>query len=118
MGRPRKPPKQKVKVSGLLSYVESLPEENPIRQHLTPDRMIRFKRYVEELQYLEYIIASLKDDIQENGTIELYKNGIQETRRTNPALTTYTETIKVYNQFFRQLSDIFNCVEIQIEKAW
>ena len=96
-GRPRKPPKQKVKIADLLHYIEQLPEEDPIRQRLTTDKMIRVKRYVEELLYLEFVITNLKGDIEENGEIEV-KNGSQETRRTNPARTTYIDIIKAYNQ--------------------
>ncbi|HZK52966.1 MAG TPA: hypothetical protein VFC84_01995 [Desulfosporosinus sp.] len=118
MARPRKPPKQKVKISDLLKYIENLAQDDPIRQHMTPDRMIRWKRYVEELEYLEFIIHGLKEDIAEHGSIELYVNGAQQTRRTNPALTTYSDLLKVYNQFFRMLSEINHCVEIQIEKSW
>ena len=117
-GRPKKPPKQRVKINNLLLYVEQLPENNPVKQHLTEDKMIRLKRYVEELLYLEFIIFNLKSDIEANGEIEVYKNGSQETRRTNPALTTYIDTVKTYNQLLRQVTELLRNTELDIAKTW
>jgi len=118
MSRPRKPPKPKIKVNDILKYVEQLPPDDPVKQRLTPDKMIRIKRYIEELQYLDYIIIGLKADIEANGEIELYVNGAQQTRRTNPALTTYIDTVKAYNTLLRQVTEILRDVEIDIIKVW
>ncbi|NLN48632.1 MAG: hypothetical protein GX154_06000 [Clostridiales bacterium] len=117
-GQRGRPPKQKVKIKEILSYIEQLPDDNDIKLRLTPDKMIRFRRYIEELQYLEYTIVNLKADIEKNGQIEIYKNGSQETRRANPALTTYVDVVKTYNQLFRQASEILRGTEIDIEKNW
>ena len=117
-GRPKKPPKPKVKIGELLSYIERLPEDNLVKQQLTPDKMIRIKRYIEELQYLDYVIVNLKADIEINKVIEVYKNGAQETRRTNPALTTYIDSVKAYNQLLRQVSEIIRGSEIAVERSW
>lgn len=114
----KKPPKQKVKLKELLQYIEHLPADDPISRHLKPDKMIHIKRYIEELLYLEFVIVNLKKDIQLNGEIEIYKNGRQKTRRTNPALTTYIDTIKAYNQLFRQVSEILKDAEIALERTW
>lgn len=95
-----------------------MPPDNPLKQELTPDKLIRIKRYIEELQYLDYIIVGLKSDIEANGEIELYENGNQKTRRTNPALTTYIDTIKAYNALLRQVSEILRGIEIEIAKTW
>lgn len=113
-----RPPKQKVKIKDILSYIEQLPEDSSLKKRLTPDRLIRFQRYIEELLYLEYVIVNLKADIADNGEIEVYKNGNQETRRTNPALTTYVDVIKAYNQLFRQASEILRGTELDIERTW
>ncbi|MFZ2539793.1 MAG: hypothetical protein WAX04_12985 [Oscillospiraceae bacterium] len=117
-GRPRKPPKPKVSIKELLQYIEQLPEESPIKQQLATDKMIRIKRYIEELQYLDFVIVNLKADIEINGEIEVYKNGSQETRRTNPALTTYIDTVKTYNQLLRQVSETIRGVELLLERIW
>lgn len=118
MARPKRPPKPKVKIKDLLSYIEALPADDPIRKRLTPDKMIRIKKYIDELLYLDHVILGLKDDIDQNGEIEIYQNGIQRTRRTNPALTTYIDTIKAYNQLLRQVSEILRGAELDIEKMW
>lgn len=118
VGRPRKPPRKKVNISDLLDYIEQLPDDNLTKKNLTPDKMIKISKYVDELKYIETIIKKLKLDIKKNGEIEIYKNGSQETRRTNPALTTYLDTVKTYNQLFRQISEVLRNTEIDIQKSW
>lgn len=115
VGRPRR---KKVNIANLLDYIEKLPDDNLTKKNLTPDKMIKISRYIEELQYLDTIIKNLKFDIKKNGEIEIYKNGIQETRRANPALTIYLDTIKTYNQLFRQITEILRNNEIEIQKNW
>ena len=117
-GRPKKAPKPKVKIKQFMTYIENLPEDDPLKAKLTEDKMIRLRRYLEELEYLDYIILGLKSDIAEHGEIEVYENGAQRTRRTNPALTTLIDTIKTYNQLFRQASEIVSGAEIEIKKEW
>ncbi|MFT8347738.1 hypothetical protein [Clostridium saccharoperbutylacetonicum] len=110
--------RKKVSILELLDYIEQLSEDSEMKKSLTEDKLIRIKRYLEELKYIENIIKNLKKDIKENGEIEIYKNGSQETRRTNPALTTYLDTIKTYNQLFRQVTEVLRNTEIDVQKNW
>lgn len=118
MARPKKPPKPKVKIKDLLVYLEGLPADNAIREHLTEDKMLRIRKYFDELLFLDHIILGLKDDVGRNGAIEIYVNGSQQTRRTNPALTTFVDVLKVYNALLRQVSEILRGAEIEIQKQW
>ena len=117
-GRPKKAPKPKVKIKQFMTYIDRLPDDDPLKVKLTEDKMIRLRRYLEELEYLDFIILGLKADIAEHGEIEVYENGAQRTRRTNPALTTLIDTIKAYNQLFRQASEIVLAAEIELKKEW
>ncbi|MDT8715547.1 hypothetical protein IAI10_02590 [Clostridium sp. 19966] len=110
--------RKKVNIMELLDYIEQLPADSQIKKDLTEDKMIRIKRYLEELKYIETVIKQLKADIKKNGAIELYKNGTQETRRTNPALTSYMDAMKTYNQLLKQVSEILRNTEIYIQKLW
>ncbi|MDP1809751.1 MAG: hypothetical protein Q8L35_09515 [Actinomycetota bacterium] len=80
--------------------------------------MLRIKRYIDEILYLDYVILGLKEDIALNGEIEIYKNSAQQTRRANPALTTLIDVIKTYNQLLRQVSELIRSAEIEVEKQW
>lgn len=110
--------RKKVNIMELLDYIEQLPADSQIKKDLTEDKMIRIKRYLEELKYLDSVIRQLKADIKQNGAIELYKNGSQETRRANPALTAYMDAMKTYNQLLKQVSEILRNTEIYIQKLW
>lgn len=117
-GRPRKPAKPKVRIKGLLGYVESLPPDDPLRARLTPDRMICLRKYVEELQYIDYVLLRLKDDVEEHDPIEVYVNGSQRTRRTNPALSTYNDMLKTYHYMLRQVTDILRGAQAELVDEW
>lgn len=110
--------RKKVNVLELLDYIEQLPESDAIKQKLTPDKMFVISKCIEELKYYENIIKNLKKDIKKNGEIEVYKNGIQETRRINPSLKCLNDTIKIYSQLLKQISEILRNVEIDILKTW
>lgn len=117
-GRPRKPPKPKVKVKELMAYIEALPQDEPLKKLLSPDRLICLRKYVEELTYIEYILIRLKDEVELYDPIELYENGSQKTRRTNPALSTYNDMLKTYHYLLRQVMAIIRGIELDIEKTW
>ena len=117
-GRPRKPPKPKIRIMDLLKYIDGLPPSDPLRERLTPDRMIILKRYVEELMYIDFVLVRLKAEVEEHKPIEVYVNGSQRTRRCNPALSTYADLVKLYHYLLRAVAEIIRGAEIELEKTW
>ena len=115
LGRPRR---KKVNIMDLLNYIDQLPEDDYIKLNLTTDKMITINKYIDELKFLEGAIKSLKVDVKKNGYIEVYKNGIQETRRTNPAYTSYLTTIKTYSNLFQIVVEVLRNTFIDIQKNY
>lgn len=114
-GRPRKP---RVKVNAILKYIASLPDDSELKQRMTPDKMIALKVYVSQLEYFDDLIIKLKADIDTNGEIELFVQGIQTLRRTNPALSSMMELYRLYGQVYRQIVALVGSAEAIIERQW
>lgn len=64
-----------------------------------------------ELLFLQRTLDKLKQEIDENGTTTLFKQGAQEFIRENPALKGYNTTIKNYSNLYKQLIDMLPPVE-------
>lgn len=108
-GRPKNP---KVKISELMNYLDSLPENSQIKKNLTPDKLIVIRRYIEELQYLDKKIKRLKADIDEFGEVEIFIQGMQRLRRANPSMELYYAALRAYRGLVNKIDDIIKGVEI------
>ncbi len=64
-----------------------------------------------ELLFIQRTLDNLKNEVEENGTTTLFKQGQQEFIRENPALKGYNTTIKNYSNLYKQLIDLLPPVE-------
>ena len=55
---------------------------------------------------MTHTLAVLKRDIDENGPVELFKNGKQQMLRDSPALKGYSTLIQRYATLSKQLVDM------------
>lgn len=60
---------------------------------------------IDKIIEIEKHLFDLQLDIKKNGVIEIYENGIQKTRRVNPALSAYQQELKNYNATIKAISD-------------
>lgn len=114
-GRPRK---QRVKVIEILDYIASLPEESELKQHMTPEKMVALKALVYQLESLDGMIVNLKADIAERGEIEMFEQGSQKLRRTNPAVSLLLEIYRLCRHTHSQIVAIIGNTEAIIERQW
>ena len=65
------------------------------------------KKLMEEAAYLTQIIADARAEIDENGIIELYQNGENQSgRKKNPAVEIYDRAVNSYSKIIKQLTDL------------
>ena len=60
----------------------------------------------DELAFMDQTMQKLREQVNKDGPISLFKQGKQEFLREHPALTAYNKTIQRYNQTLKQLIDL------------
>lgn len=69
-----------------------------------------------ELLFIQNTLDKLKNEVEEQGTQTLFKQGQQEFLRENPSLKGYNTTIKNYSNLYKQLIDLMPQVKPVEEK--
>ena len=59
-----------------------------------------------ELLFMQQTLKVLKEQVQEEGPVSMFKQGQQEFLREHPALKAYNTTIQKYSLLFKQLIDL------------
>lgn len=78
------------------SLLKSVPKERqPIAQGL-----------YKELVFMQNTLEALKQQVEEEGAVSLFKQGRQEFLREHPALKAYNTTIQRYSLLYKQLTDL------------
>lgn len=74
---------------------------------LVPDeRKPIAEKLVREIAFMGQTLDKLKTVVEENGTLDLFKQGSQEFIRESPALKAYNTTIQRYSLLYKQLTDL------------
>ncbi len=63
-------------------------------------------RLVRELNFMSKTLDILRAEIDQRGPVDLFKQGVQEFLRENPALKAYNTTIQRYSLLFKQFNDL------------
>src|SRR5699024_11385419 len=75
------------------------------------DRRALAQGLYEELEFMQNTMANLKEQVNRDGAVDLFKNGNQEFWREHPALTAYNKTLQRYGQIYKQFIDLLPKVE-------
>ena len=59
-----------------------------------------------ELLFMQRTLKTLKQQVEEDGPVSMFKQGQQEFLREHPALKAYNTTIQKYSLLFKQLIDL------------
>lgn len=70
------------------------------------DKQTIAARLIDELVFMQKTLTTLKRQIDENGTVELFEQGKQSFMRESPALKSYNTTIQRYSALYKQLCDM------------
>lgn len=66
-----------------------------------------------ELVFMQNTLATLKEQIQEEGATAMFKQGKQEFLREHPALKAYNTTVQRYSLLYKQLIDLLPPAEVE-----
>lgn len=81
-------------------------ELKEILTKIPEDKQTIAARLIDELVFMQKTLATLKRQIDENGTVELFEQGKQSFMRESPALKSYNTTIQRYSSLYKQLCDM------------
>lgn len=81
-------------------------EYREILKKIPDDKHTIAKKIIEELVFMEATLKTLKAQIEQGGTLELFCQGNQSFMRESPALKGYNTTVQRYSVLYRQLTDL------------
>ena len=81
-------------------------ELKEVLQKIPDDKQAIAARLIDELVFMQKTLQQLKRQVDENGTVELFKQGKQSFMRESPALKSYNTTIQRYSNLYKQLTDM------------
>lgn len=64
------------------------------------------KSLAKEIAFMAGTLEELRENIQEHGAVDYFKNGKQEMWRESPALKSYNTTIQRYSLLNKQILDL------------
>lgn len=92
--------KKKPIISTDMMKVKKLLKEIP------EDRKPIAQGLYEELVFMQNTMKNLKEQVETDGAVSMFKQGKQEFLREHPALTAYNKTIQRYTQVYKQFIDL------------
>ena len=72
----------------------------PVAKKAVADSLTR------ELVFMACTLEELRAEVDQNGAVELFKNGKQEMLRESPALKSYSTLIQRYSLLYKQLCEL------------
>ena len=92
-----------------ISY-KDLPKElkqlKKVLKNVPKDRRPIAENLFDELAFMDQTMQKLREQVNADGPISLFKQGKQEFLREHPALTAYNKTVQRFNQTLKQLIDL------------
>ncbi len=89
---------------------KDLPKElkqlKKVLKNVPKDRRPIAENLFDELAFMDQTMQKLREQVNADGPISLFKQGKQEFLREHPALTAYNKTVQRYNQTLKQLIDL------------
>jgi hypothetical protein len=79
---------------------------NKILKQVPEDRKPIAEKLIKEITFMAKTLDELREQIEEGGTVELFKQGNQEFLRESPALKGYNTTVQRYSLLYKQLTDL------------
>jgi hypothetical protein len=79
---------------------------NKILKQVPEDKKPIATSLVKELAFMALTLDDLKLQVQEGGTVEMFKQGSQEFLRESPALKAYNTTVQRYSLLYKQLTEL------------
>lgn len=75
-------------------------------KEIPKDRQAIAQSLYTELAFMQKTLQSLREQVEEEGAVSLFKQGSQEFLREHPALKGYNTTVQRYSLLYKQLTDL------------
>lgn len=79
---------------------------NKLLKQIPEDKKPIGQSLIKELTFMALTLDDLKIQVEEGGTVEMFKQGSQEFLRESPALKAYNTTVQRYSLLYKQLTDL------------
>lgn len=77
-----------------------------IIKQIPADRRAIAEKLAKEIVFMAATLEELRQDVQESGAVDMFKQGSQEFMRESPALKAYNTTIQRYSLLYKQIVDM------------
>ena len=77
-----------------------------IIKQIPADRRAIAENLAREIEFMASTLEELRRSVEENGAVDLFKQGSQEFMRESPALKAYNTTIQRYSLLYKQIVDM------------
>lgn len=74
--------------------------------NVDPDKKEAAQGLIEEAAFMRITLQNLKDNINENGTVDIMPQGEYSIRRQSPEVQTYNTMIQRYNTTYKELLNL------------
>lgn len=79
---------------------------NKLLKQVPEDKKPIGQSLIKELTFMALTLDDLKIQVEEGGTVEMFKQGSQEFLRESPALKAYNTTVQRYSLLYKQLTEL------------
>ena len=93
-------------IKKVIDISREMKQVKKLLKFIPKDRQAIANNIFNELSFIERTLTKLKQQVDEEGVITLFKQGKQEFIRENPALKAYNTTIQRYSLLYKQLVDL------------
>ncbi len=96
-----------------MAISREMKELKKILDQVPEDRQPIAKSLYKEIVFMENTLDTLKEQVEKDGPVSLFKQGKQEFLRESPALQGYNKTLQRYNQTIKQVVDLLPPAEVE-----
>ena len=96
----------KVNIAGDKALSKDLRDLKKLSKLVPGDRKVIAGKLINEIIFISKTLAELRESVERDGAIDLFKQGKQQFKRENPALKAYNVMIQRYSLLNKQLTDL------------
>ncbi|KYH30746.1 hypothetical protein CLTEP_25120 [Clostridium tepidiprofundi DSM 19306] len=94
-----------------INLSKDMKQLKKLLKDIPKDRQPIAQSLFNELSFMQKTLVKLKEQIEEDGPVSMFKQGKQEFLREHPALKGYNTTIQRYSLLYKQLTELLPPIE-------
>lgn len=85
---------------------KDMKELKRILKQIPKDRQAIAKSLYNELEFMQKTLVKLREQIETEGPVDMFEQGVQKFLREHPALKAYNTTVQRYSLLYKQFTDL------------